>query len=307
MIRKIQAEHSPAAGTPVAGCANALLRRVPADQERTNNGNSSHPGILIMNADDWGRDKVTTDHIYDCVRCATVSSVSAMAFMADSERAAEIARERGIDAGLHLNFTTRFSAPHVSSQLMEHQQKIAAYLLRWKFNKVFFRPGLANSFEYVVAAQLEEYCRLYGTTPERFDGHHHMHLCANMLQAELLPAGTYVRRNFSFQPGEKSLVNRLYRKAVDRRLARRHRQVDFLFSLRPLQSPGRLQRIFALASESAVEVEAHPVLPDEHNFLLGNEIVRLTANIRVSPFSAISGSGPSDGCSSYILRPGSID
>src|SRR4029077_20103780 len=63
-------------------------------------------GVLIINADDWGRSQETTDRIAECVAHGAVSSVSAMVFMEDSERSAVIARERGIDAGLHLNFTT---------------------------------------------------------------------------------------------------------------------------------------------------------------------------------------------------------
>ena len=113
---------------------------------------------------------------------------------------------------------------------MERQQELARYLLRHRLAQVLFHPGLVSSFEYVVAAQLDEYRRLYGADPWRLDGHHHMHLCANVLLQRLLPPETFLRRNLSFQPGEKSLWNRLYRWFVDGRLARRHRLADFLFS-----------------------------------------------------------------------------
>ena len=72
--------------------------------------NANHAGRLIVNADDWGRDQVTTDRTLDCFVCGALSSVSAMVFMEDSERAAAVALERGIDAGLHLNLSTRFTA-----------------------------------------------------------------------------------------------------------------------------------------------------------------------------------------------------
>jgi len=48
-------------------------------------------GLLIINADDWGRDPENTGKILDCVLLGAVSSVSAMVFMEDSERAAAIA------------------------------------------------------------------------------------------------------------------------------------------------------------------------------------------------------------------------
>jgi hypothetical protein len=225
-----------------------------------------------MNADDWGRNNEITERIYECIHQKTVSSVSAMVYMEDSERAAAIANERGIDAGLHLNFTTPFSASNTSLMLAERQREIASYLRRHRLAQVVFHPSLVRSFDYVVSAQRDEYCRLYGAEPERLDGHHHMHLCANVLLGGLLPTGSIVRRSLSFQPGEKSLCNRLYRHAVDRMLARRHYLTDFLFSLAPLNPSGRIQRIFSLASHSTVEVEAHPINPEEYRFLAGGEI-----------------------------------
>jgi len=246
------------------------------------------PGVLIVNADDWGREPCTTATILDCVRHGAVSSVSAMVFMEDSERAAVIARERQIDTGLHLNLTTPFSAPCCPARLVERQRDLGRHLLRHRFAQVVFHPGLIRSFEYVVAAQLDEFGRLYGGEPDRLDGHHHMHLCANVLLQGLLPPGTLVRRNFSFQLREKGVWNRLYRRFVDCMLARRHRLVDFFFSLAPLEPPGRLQRIFSLARQCIVEVETHPVHPDEHRFLVGGELFRRAGDVRIAPPSAFA-------------------
>lgn len=250
-------------------------------------GKVSSAGALIINADDWGRDRETSDRMFECVLHGTVSSVSAMVYMTDSERAAGVAREHGVDAGLHLNLSLPFSAPECPQGLRERQIQVAAYLLKHPLARVVFHPGLVRSFEYVVKAQLDEFHRLYGAAPDRIDGHHHLHLCANVLGARLLPPATIVRRNFSFPPGEKSLVNRLYRKAVDFRLSRRHRLVDYLFSLPPLEPRSRLQGIFALANFSTVELETHPINPAEYKFLLGDEILQLTGNIQIAPSSAI--------------------
>jgi len=260
----------------------------PSGESDASRSHASSAGVLIVNADDWGRDRENTERTLECVRRGTVSSVSAMVFMEDSERAAAIVREQGIDAGLHLNLTTAFSASGPLAKLGEHQQRLARFLRRHRLAQVVFHPGLSGSFEYVVAAQLEEFHRLYGMAPERLDGHHHMHLCSNVVLGGLLPSGTWVRRNFSFEPGEKSLANRFYRKVVDRRVARRHHLVDFFFSLPPLEPLNRLQRIFSLAEEFRVEVETHPINPDEYGFLMGDEIPRLTANLRIAPYSAVS-------------------
>src|ERR1700730_984657 len=245
-------------------------------------GDSPRSGQLIINADDWGLDRETTEHIYQCALRKTVSSVSAMVFMEDSERAATVARESGIDAGLHLNLTTPFSASNCSARLAERQREIIACLRRNSFARVVFHPLLARSFKYVVDAQLEEFQRLYAAGPERIDGHHHMHLCSNVVFRGLLPRGTVVRRNFSFLRGEKGLWNRSYRKFVDSALAKRHRMADYFFSLPPLPPRSRLERIFSLANEHTVEVETHPARPGEYAFLMGDEILRLTENVRVA-------------------------
>ncbi len=250
----------------------------------------SGEGLLIVNADDWGRDARTTERILDCAKRGAVSSVSAMVFMEDSERAAAMAQTGGIEAGLHLNLTTPFSAPECPVRLVERQREVARYLLRHRLAQVVPHPGLGRSFEYVVAAQLDEFRRLYGADPDRVDGHHHMHLCANVLLQGLLPPGTLVRRNFSFRPGEKNLCNRLYRRFVDGLLARRHRLVDFVFSLVPLEPAGRLQRIFSLARQFVVEVETHPVHPEEYRFL-GGEIFCRAGDVRIAPPSAVPRGG----------------
>jgi predicted glycoside hydrolase/deacetylase ChbG (UPF0249 family) len=228
--------------------------------------------LLIVNADDWGRDRDTTDRTLDCIRAGAVSSVSAMVYMDDSRRAADLARQGGIDTGLHLNFTTPFTGTRVPAQLRDAQERVARFLRRGRFASVMFHPGLAPCFTRVANAQLEEFERCYGAPPARIDGHHHMHLCSNVLLARLLPAGTVVRRNFSFAPGEKSILNRGYRGLVDRLLARRHSMTDFLFSLPPLEPASRLERIFALARDYVVEVETHPVRPDEYRFLTGGGV-----------------------------------
>jgi hypothetical protein len=115
-----------------------------------------------------------------------------------------------------------------------------------------------------------------------------MHLCSNVLLGRILAPGTLVRRSFSFRRGEKSGLNRFYRYLVDRRLAQRHRITDYFFSLPPLHPTERLQSIFSLARQSSVEVETHPVNPEEHRFLAGGEIFRWTQHVQIAPRFALS-------------------
>jgi predicted glycoside hydrolase/deacetylase ChbG (UPF0249 family) len=252
---------------------------------------ASAGGSLIINADDWGRTRETTDRTLECSERGWISSVSAMVFMEDSERAGDLARERGISAGLHLNFTTPFSAENCPAKLQEHQQRIAQRLLRHRFAPVVFYPDLIRSFEYVVSAQCDEFDRLYGGVPQRLDGHHHLHLCTNVLLGHLLPAGTVVRRNFSFVPGEKSFANRLYRRAIDRLLSRRHVVTDFFFSILPLAPEERLDCIFSLARRFVVEVETHPVNPEEYHFLAEGGISRQISGCEIASCFTVSTNG----------------
>jgi len=256
---------------------------VPPSNMARRSDATSPAGLLVINADDWGRNRETTDRVLECLARKTVSSVSAMVFMEDSERAAAVARERGVDVGLHLNFSTDFSASYCPPLLREHQQELARHLLRHRLAKAMFYPRLMHAFEYVVSAQMDEFSRLYGAPPDRLDGHHHMHLCANVVLGGLVPSGMIVRRNFSFQPGEKSWGNRLYRQSVDRMLARSHRVVDFFFSLAPLEPAERLQRIFSLSSQFVVEVETHPVNLDEYRFLAEGGIFRQFGDLSIAP------------------------
>ncbi len=247
---------------------------------------SDHAGLLIVNADDWGRTPETTDRIAECARRGVVSSVSAMVFMGDSKRASVLARDRAIEAGLHVNFTTPFSGAGCPASLVERQQELARCLRRHRFAPVVFHPSLRRSFAHVMAAQVDEFCRLYGREPDRFDGHHHMHLCTNVLAQGLLPRGTVVRRSFSFQTGEKNRLNRWYRRLVDGVLARRHRIVDGFFSLAPVAPTDRLERIFSLARRFVVEMEVHPVEGPEYRFLT-SEMSERTRDLRILPPSAV--------------------
>jgi predicted glycoside hydrolase/deacetylase ChbG (UPF0249 family) len=238
----------------------------------------------VVNADDWGLDRLTTDRILACAVQGRISTVSAMVFMEDSERAAELAKQNGVCAGLHLNLSAQFtekgvSAKGVSVKLAERHSAIVKWLRGSRYARGLYHPGLRNEFEYVVKAQLEEFGRLYGGAPQRIDGHHHLHLAPNVLMAKLLPAGTTVRRNFSFRAGEKGALNRAFRGFLDQRLARRHTIMDYFFSIQPLRQRDRLQDIFELAKASSVELETHPALEDEFTFLTGAEMLRMMERV----------------------------
>ena len=231
--------------------------------------------MLIVNADDWGRDAVNTDRTLLCFERKRISSVSAMVFMQDSERAAGIARDRAIDTGLHLNFTAPFTAPGVALSLQRDLSHVCRFLLGSKFSPQLFNPLLRTAFARLVEAQMAEFERLYGNPPARIDGHHHMHLAANILRTGLLPVRCIVRRNFTFFADEKWWLNRFFRRMQDFGLARRYKIADAFFALPSPHRRDSMRRIVDLAADKNVELEVHPGVEDEMQYLLSDHFAAL--------------------------------
>lgn len=243
--------------------------------------------MLIINADDFGRTGLATDRILAGYRQAAITSASAMVFMEDSERAAELAKEAGIDMGLHLNFTQRFTGqvriPHVT----ERQAQIVRFLTRNKFAQLVYHPGLRQQFHYVFQAQLEEFLRCFGKAPSHFDGHHHMHLCANMLFDRVIPAGEKIRRSFSFFPGQKGRMNCGYRWLVDKWIRRKYQTTDFLFALSDCIRFKGVDRVVALARRMNVELEAHPEKSAELEWLLGDAFAQIRQTVKTGSYALL--------------------
>jgi predicted glycoside hydrolase/deacetylase ChbG (UPF0249 family) len=227
--------------------------------------------MLIINADDWGRSVAETKAALRCYKAGRITSASAMVFMADSKPAAELARDNRLDVGLHLNFSETFTASECPAALGEYQSRLVRFLMGNKYSQLLYNPLLRKAFAYSYQAQVEEFARLFRKPLSHLDGHHHMHLCANLLLSKTIPAGTKVRRNFSFWPGEKSLLNRTYRRLVDQWLGRRYQLTDYFFDLTQCIHAKRLDRVAALAKSKNVELMTHPVVRREAEYLLSDE------------------------------------
>jgi chitin disaccharide deacetylase len=223
--------------------------------------------MLMINADDLGRTKEITDRIINCYRKTRIHAASMMIFMADSERATELAIQNGLPVGLHLNLTLNYTGDKVKSQLRDRHDRVVSYLNARKINQLIYNPMLRSAFEYVFKSQWDEFCRLYGEVPKRLDGHHHMHLCMNMIFSGLYPKGIKIRRNFTFHSGEKNAFNRLYRYLLDRWLTSRFQCTDSFFSVAPVDQE-RLKRLVLLSRSSDMELMVHPGVHEEYEFLL---------------------------------------
>jgi chitin disaccharide deacetylase len=240
--------------------------------------------MLIINADDLGRTMADTDAALKCFQAGRITSASFMVFMSDSERAARLVQTTDLDLGLHLNFTEEFAASYCPPDLIDSQNRLAHFLKRNRYAPVLYNPLLRKQFAESCRAQVVEFIRLFGWPPSHVDGHHHMHLCANLLWSNFLPAGTKMRRNFSFWPGEKSGPNRLYRGLVDRWLARRYRLPDYFFALPQLLQSQRLDRALALTRTATVELMTHPAVAAESKFLMSDAFLSMVGGLEIGSY-----------------------
>jgi hypothetical protein len=253
--------------------------------------------MLIINADDWGRSVAETDAALKCIRLGTVSSVTAMMFMDDSVRAAAVARDQCVPTGLHLNLAEPFRDAGVEPRLRNAQRRLVDYLASSRLASLVYHPGLQRDFRHSVAAQLDEFRRLYGREPTHVDGHRHQHLCANVLLSDLIPSGSKVRKTFFFWPGEKGLINRAARGLVNRYLGSRYQVTDYFFALSQCLGRSRLQRVLDLGTAADVELMAHPVKAPEFDLLSSEPFLTAISGLQLGSFARLheQGRGPSDG------------
>jgi len=190
--------------------------------------------------------------------------------MDDSQRSAALAKEVDLDVGLHLNFTQEMTQLDLASSFVDCHTSIRRYLTKNNRNFLIYNPALKKPFEYVFKVQIDDFHRLYGKLPSHIDGHHHMHLCINMLIGNIIPKGQKLRRNFTFARGEKSFSKRLYRAIIDTWVTRHYLTTDYFFSLGECIRLCRLEKVLNLSNVSTVEIETHPEHDEEFEWLMGD-------------------------------------
>lgn len=194
-----------------------------------------------------------------------------MVFMEDSERAAQLAREGNIEVGLHLNFTEKLHRKSGYALLEIYHEEIRKYINRNNFNWVIYNPLLHRQFDYVFKAQRDEFMRLYGVSPTHYDGHHHMHLSANVLVGNYVPAGARLRRSFSYNRVETPRCKWLTRTMIDAWISRRYIVTDYFYSLAERIDKNMVMEVRDLAKSASIELEVHPERKEEYGWLMNNE------------------------------------
>jgi len=246
--------------------------------------------MLIITADDFGIDKQATDSILFSYKTGRITSISAMVFMQDSVRAAEMASGLDVEIGFHLNLTLPLSGSNANSKLLEHQHVVASFLLSSKFTQIIYNPLLRKSFDFVFKTQEEEFHRLYKSAPAFYNGHHHMHLCANIIFGKYLPREIPIRRTFTFGWGEKDPFNIIYRRLLDHYISRRYISSDAFYSLAPVEELEKINKIISLSEIKNIELMVHPNRKEEFQFLQSDYFSKLIRSAEIGSFASLKAS-----------------
>lgn len=224
-----------------------------------------------------------------CFRENRITSTSAMVFMQDSERAANLGLENNLDIGLHLNFDEQFTGDIPSVRLKEFLIQTGTYLTRSKFSQLIYNPMLQRQFEYLFNVQYEEFHRLYRRSPSHFDGHHHRHLCSNVLLGTIIPDGSRVRRSFTSMKAERSYAKSLYHRFVDGMVRRRYLTTDKFFAAGPSEEPNLLRQKVELAKHYNVELMVHLSVQGEVEYLMREDFIDNISQITCGTYGDLPG------------------
>jgi predicted glycoside hydrolase/deacetylase ChbG (UPF0249 family) len=225
-------------------------------------------GLLIVNADDFGGNRLATDRIAECFAAGAITSTTAMVYMGDSPRAAEIARERQLPVGLHLNVTQELEDPDAPALVRERQSRLVRYFAGRRLRRFTFNPAINALARRCIEDQLECFRELFGHEPIHIDGHNHGHLSPSVLLA--LPRGVHVRTGQSGPDAKSGGVARRARRAL---IAHRQGTTEYFLPIDRLgASPSEhdIEELLAVADRASLEVMVHPDRDDDFTTLMSD-------------------------------------
>jgi predicted glycoside hydrolase/deacetylase ChbG (UPF0249 family) len=245
------------------------------------------PGLLIVNADDLGGNRLATDRILAGYRAQVLTSATAMMHMADSERAATLGREAGLPTGLHLNLTQPYDDPSVPAAVAARQLRVTEFLADPAARRMRFSPRMVAVIRHVITDQLEAFAGLFGHEPTHLDGHNHAHLNPTALLA--LPRGIPCRP--AYRDRARSGLRLLPLALRNRLLSARHPGPDQFFALEaihPQLTGDGVDHALDLARRSTVEIMAHPDRDDTDAVLHSSSWAAALAGLRLGTYADLS-------------------
>jgi predicted glycoside hydrolase/deacetylase ChbG (UPF0249 family) len=247
-------------------------------------------GLLIINADDWGMTRHTTDAIARCFVAGTVSSTTAMVYMSDSRRAAEIAVERGLSVGLHINLDNSFTASDIPHAVRAGHEAIRPWFANRRRRPWMYNPDrrFRRRLRSVLEAQIERFNEDYGRPPTHIDGHHQIHMDVNVLLSPALRRGTAMRRT---ERPPRGTVQALWGGGRDRMMRWRYRTPSRFYDLRAIHpdfaGAGWRERL-AESRTDTMEIMVHPGLEDELRTLLSPEWTEAIAELPLGSYDGLA-------------------
>ncbi|HET9102962.1 MAG TPA: ChbG/HpnK family deacetylase [Solirubrobacteraceae bacterium] len=214
-------------------------------------------GLLIVNADDFGGNRLATDRILEGFGAGALTSATAMMFMADSRRAATLGRDAQIPTGLHLNLTQEYDDPEVPPAVAARQRRVTEFLADPRQRRTRFSPSMVAVIRDVIGDQLGAFRVCFGAEPTHLDGHNHAHLNPSALLA--LPRGMAVRP--AYRDPDRRGLRRVVLSLRDRALAARHPGPDHFYALtaiHPELGGHGWEPAVARARTARVEIMVHP-------------------------------------------------
>jgi predicted glycoside hydrolase/deacetylase ChbG (UPF0249 family) len=248
-------------------------------------------GFVIVNADEWGLSGLVTDAILDCLQAGAITSISAMVWMPDSERAASLAREQSVPSGLHLNLDAGFADAGAPRSVRSAQERVIPWFTsprRHHIGSFNASPAFRRSLDTSIESQLEEFRLRYGRDPTHVDGHHHVHLAWNVLTSRAIPDGMAMRTTRRMDAASVPL--RALRSLREGWLRHRFRSTDYFYDLRWLAlangRPGSANLdLLRRTGSHTVEVMAHPVAQDELGVLRSETWSALIGSVPTGSFA----------------------
>jgi chitin disaccharide deacetylase len=246
--------------------------------------------LLIVNADDFGLDRRSTDAIVDRFHAGAITSTTALVWMSDSERAAELATRAGLPVGLHLNLIEPYSGADVPGAIAATQRRVVGRMRSGGTRALLYDPRWSHEFERCITDQLLRFQELYGRSPTHIDGHRHMHLALNALFARALAPIARCRRAVNRTAAESPAYKQLARTALSQLVRLRFFTTNWCYSLGPLHPAlggAGIEEKLALADRTSLELIVHPGYQDELEVLRTTEWQELLACRRLGSYEAL--------------------
>jgi chitin disaccharide deacetylase len=241
--------------------------------------------VLIVNADDVGASPNATDAAIEAFGRGAICSCSAMVWMRDSARAAQLARDRDMPVGLHLNLTLPFDATEVPRVARERQLRLTETLHAGSWREdIADRPPRQLLLD-AVSDQLEQFRELFGE-PTHLDGHHHVHVLDAVL--DVLPTDLVIRP--ILREGAQADARASRR---ERRLHRRFQAPSVTLAFEHIHPALGGAGFAALerARSDLVEVMCHPQQAGQLEALMSVEWRAALARLPVGSYSALRRDG----------------